>query len=333
MIAKPLLPRWMLAGLAVLLACAGGILQSQAADKVKVVALEGSQLFPVQIMQTKGIAAKHGIEIDLVRVASPTASYTVMQSGDFHIGFGGWLSIAVLRAKGFKLSNVYSMVAYTNDVMVKADSPIKSMAELKGKRLGLFGGANAATTWLFRVLAVKYYGFDPTKDAKIHFGAPPLLIGMLEQGELDAVLILDPFITQLLESGKFRSIANLGDIWREKSGQEPMLVAVTVNEPWAKANPQVTRRFVTAFKEALVYLKTRPEVWPEIAAAMRIKTDKGTRLLHERTAGALIMRWDKKFIEDQYAYAADLYRTFGGNSDIPEKIPEGTFDMSFAPAP
>jgi len=311
---------------------AGGIApDAAAADKVKVVALEGSQLFPVQIMQTKGIAAKHGIEIDLMRVASPTASYTVMQTGDFNIGFGGWLSVAVLRAKGFKLSNVYSMVSYTNDLMVKADSPIKSISELKGKRLGLFGGANAATTWLFRVVSVKFFGFDPTKDAKIHFGAPPLLVGMLERGELDAILILDPFITQLLETGKFRSIGNLGRIWQEKTGQHPMLVAVTVNEPWAKANPDVVKRFVLAFKEALTYLKTRPEVWPEIAKAMRVKTDKGTALLRERTAGALITKWDKKFIDDQYAYAAELYRTFGGQSDIPEKIPEGTFDMSYAP--
>ena len=236
-----------------------------AADKVKVVALEGSQLFPVQIMQTKGIAAKHGIEIDLQRVASPTASYTVMQTGDFHIGFGGWLSVAVLRAKGFKLSNVYSMVSHTNDVIVKADSPLKGMSELKGKRIGLFGGANAATTWLFRVVSVKYFGFAPTKDAKVHFGAPPLLIGMLDRGELDGVLILDPFITQLLETGKYRSIGNPGNIWRDKTGQQPMLVSVTVNEPWARANPEVVKRFVAAYKEALGYLKNRPEVWPGAA--------------------------------------------------------------------
>ncbi len=314
-----------------LAALAAGAAPATAADKVKVVALEGSQLFPVQIMQTKGIAAKHGIEIDLMRVASPTASYTVMQSGDFHISFGGWLSIAVLREKGFKLSNVYSMLSYTNDLMVKADSPLKSIADLKGKRIGLFGGANAATTWLFRVLSVKYFGFDPTKEAKIHFGAPPLLVGMLERGELDAVLILDPFITQLLETGKFKSIGHIGKIWREKSGQEPMLVAVTVNEPWAKANPEVTRRFVAAFREALIYLRNRPEVWSEIAAAMKVKTEQGAALMRERTVSALITRWDKKFIDDQHAYAAELYKTFGANNDIPEKIPEGTFDMSYAP--
>jgi len=317
--------------LAALFVCGVGVASAGAADKVKVVALEGIQLFPMQIMETKGIAKKHGIDVDLMRVASPTASYTVMQTGDFNIGFGGWLSVAVLRAKGFKLSNVYSMVGYTVEMMVKADSPLKSLAELKGKRLGLFGGPNAATTWLFRVLSVKFFGSDPTKDAQIHFGAPPLLIGMLDRGELDAVLILDPFITQLLETGKYRSIGNLGNLWREKTGQHPMLVAVTVNEPWAKANPDVVKRFLVAYKEALIYLKTRPEVWPEIAKAMRVKTEKGARLLYERTESALITRWDRKFIDEQHAYAEELYKVFGAQSEIPAKIPVGTFDVSYAP--
>ena len=302
-----------------------------AADKVKVVALEGSQLFPVQIMQTKGIAAKHGIEIDLQRVASPTASYTVMQSGDFHIGFGGWLSVAVLRAKGFKLSNVYSMVSYTNDVIVKADSPLKAMSELKGKRIGLFGGANAATTWLFRVVSVKYFGFDPTKEAKIHFGAPPLLMGMMDRGDLDALLLLDPFITRLLETGKYRSIAALGKLWREKTGQSPMLVSVTVDETWAKANPDVVKRFVAAFKEALIYLRDTPEAWTELAKGMGIKTDRGVKNMYERTVDNFIIRWDKKLIEEQYAYAAELYKILGRQADFPERVPEGTFDLSYAP--
>jgi len=298
--------------------------------RVKVVAIEGNQLFPVQIMQTKGIADKYRLQIDLVRVAGPQASYTIMQTGDFQIGFGGWLTIALMREKGFKLTNVYSMQAYTNDVIVTNDSPLKTMADLKGKRIGLFGGPTAATSWLFRLQSVKFFGFDPMKESKIHYGAPPLLSGMLERGELDAVLILDPFITRLLETGKFRSIANIGDIWRAKTGQDPMLVAVTVNEPWAQANPAIVERFVAGFKEALTYLKTTPEAWPEIAKAMGVKTDHGAKLLQQRTAAAFITRWDQKFIDEQYAYAAEIIKVFGEAGDVPKQIPDGTFDMSYA---
>ena len=316
---------------AMLLFTGGATSNAKAADKVKVVALQGTQLFPVKIMQSKGIAAKHGIDMDLMVVASPQASYTAMQTGDIQIGFTGWIVIATLREKGFKLTNVYSMISYTNDVMVKEDSPIKSIADLKGRRVGLFGGPNTATTWLYRLIAERFYAFDPMKDSKIHFGAPPLLMGMIDRGDLDAVLVLDPFISQMLETGKYRSVGNLGEIWRQKMNQNPMLVAVTVDEIWAKAHPDVVKRFVAAFREALIYLKDTPEAWGELAKGMGVKTDRGVKIMYQRTADAFIIRWDKKLIDEQYAYAAELYKTFGRQAEVPERVPDGTFDLSYAP--
>ena len=309
----------------------GGVTPAQAADKVKVVALQGTQLFPVRIMQSRGIAAKYGIDMEVLEVAAPQASYTAMQSGDIQVGFTGWIVIASLREKGFKLTNVYPMISYTNDIMVKAGSPLKSIADLKGKRVGLFGGANSATTWFYRLIVQKYYGFEPMKDSSIHFGAPPLLMGMLDKGELDALLLLDPFITQLQETGQYRSIASLAKIWREKTGQSPMLVAVTVNETWAKANPAVTKRFLAGFRDAMVYLKNTPDAWNELAKNMGVKTNRGAKIMYDRTVEAFIMTWDKKVVDEQYAYAAELYKVFGKQADVPDKVPDGTFDLSYAP--
>jgi len=173
---------------------------------------------------------------------------------------------------------------------------------------------------------------DRLVDAAVAaFGAPPLLIGMIDRGDLDAVLVLDPFISQMLETDKYRSIGNLGEIWRQKTNQNPMLVSVTVDETWAKANPDVVKRFVAAFKEALTYLKNTPEAWKELAQGMGLKTDRGVKILYERTADAIIIRWDKKLIDEQYAYAAELYKTFGKQADVPERVPDGTFDLSYVP--
>jgi len=37
-----------------------------------------------------------------------------------------------MRAQGLKLTNVYSMSGYTNEVMVPLDSPLKSIGDLRG---------------------------------------------------------------------------------------------------------------------------------------------------------------------------------------------------------
>jgi NitT/TauT family transport system substrate-binding protein len=322
----------LLAGaLLVVLGPSGATAQPPGAARIRVGVIDGMQLLPMYIVQTRGIAEKYQLQIEQVKAAGPQGLHTILQAGAVQAGFAGWVTIAVLRSQGHKLTNVYSLYGFTNDVMVPTDSPLKSFGDLKGKRVGVFGGPNAASSWLFRLLALKFFGFDPTKESKVHYGAPPLLLGMLEKGELDALMSLDPQIVQMLETGRFRSIGNLGEIWRSRTGQDPMLVAVTVDETWAKQNPAVVKRFVAAIKEAIEYLRAHREVWPELAKSVGIKTEPGAALLHERTVRSFITRWDQTFIDEQYAYAAELVRVVGESAGIPKHLAEGTFDLAYAP--
>ena len=122
--------------------------------RVKVVVIEGMQLFPLSVMQTRGIAEKHQLHIEQVKAPSPQGLHTVLQAGEVNAGFAGWVSIAVLRSHGVKLSNVYSLYGFTNDLMVTVDSPLKGFGDLRGKRIGVFGGPNSANAWMLRLQAV-----------------------------------------------------------------------------------------------------------------------------------------------------------------------------------
>jgi len=298
---------------------------------IKVVALEGMQLFPVQAMLASGIAERHGLRLDLVRMGSPDGVYAVMQTGNFHVAFAAWLNVALLRSRGARITTVYSTSGYTNEVMVPTGSPTRRIGDLRGKRIGVFGGPAAATTWLFRASTLKLFGFDPAKDAQMYYTAAPILLALLEQGELDAILSLDPQITLMLETGRFRSVGSIGSMWRSATGQEPLLLAVTVNEPWAQDNAEVLRRFIAAYRESLDALRSRADLWPELARSAGVKTDQGISLLARRSAQAFVSRWDPAFLEAQHAYAATILQTFGAVDGVPREIPAGTFDRSFLP--
>jgi ABC-type nitrate/sulfonate/bicarbonate transport system substrate-binding protein len=154
---------------------------------------------------------------------------------------------------------------------------------------------------------------------------------LLERRELDAVLSLDPQITQMLESGRFRSVGNVGRMWRSATGQDPLLLAVTVNEPWAREHADVVRRFVAAYRESLETLRRRADLWPELARSVGVTTERGVGLLARRLTDAFVSRWDTPFLEAQEVYAATIRQTFDEAEGVPPQIPAGTFDRSFLP--
>jgi len=310
-------------------AATGGEKSKQAT--VKVIVIDGTQRFPLYVMRTRGIADKYNLKVEETPVSGPQAQFTAMQTGDFQIATTSWFPVVLMRAQGFRFIIVFPVSSYTDDIVVRADSPLKSMADLKGKRIGISGGPASSGTWIFRTEAVRFFEFDPMKEAKVQFGAAPLLIGLLENNELAAVLIQNPQVVRLLETKKFRSLTSFGDIWREKTGQDVMLVTIVMNEDWAKANREIAKRFVAAFKESAEYLKAHPEVWPEVAEQIGIKTATGAKLLQERTAKSLLTRWDKKLLDEQYRYGTEVMKIFGDSEAIPKQIPSDTFDMSYTP--
>ena len=300
--------------------------------KVHLQTLEGTQSFPLAVLSDK-IARKHNIEVVLEKGAGPVGIYTKMKTGDFEVAFGAWLTISIFRSRGLKMKQIYSMNDMsTNRPMVPKNSSIRNYGDLKGKRVGLFAGPTATTTFMFRTLAKKFHGYDPLKEAKLRFGAPPLLWGMLGKGELDAIITLEPFNTKMLETGKFRALPSLGKTWLDRTGQRVLLLTVVANEEWLNQNEDTARRFVKAFKESLEFVRDHPEVWPEIAKKLGVKTAEGRKALYRRVAPAYVMRWDKAYVDEQIKWADTVRKTFGGNiRGIPKKIPEDVWSFKYAP--
>jgi NitT/TauT family transport system substrate-binding protein len=298
---------------------------------VKVIALQGVQDFPLIMMEQQGIAKKYKLKLEKQMVVDPQAEYTAMKLPEFQISFGGWPTIALMRSQGYKVTSIYSVMNYSNDILVKKDSPLKSIEDLKGKNIGVFGGPSASTTLFFRMVGSRFFDFDPLKQANVKFGAPPLLAGMLDRGDLDAVLLLDPVSTQLLDSGKYRTIGNIGEIWKQKTGQNPVFLCVVVNEAWAKANPDAVKRFVSAYKESVEYIKSHDDVWSAFAKQLEIKTAEGTELLRKQIDTAMLAEWNKNLIDEQYKSFAEMNKLFPGIEGIPNEIPEGTFSLDYAP--
>src|ERR1700761_8581943 len=209
-----------------------------------------------------GVEKKYGIAA--AYRGSPTLGglFTAIRGKDVDIGFGGWTAIAQFRGKGLPVTMIFPVGrGVTVDVIVPTASPIKSIDDLKGKKVGSFAGAAGTATVLFRVIASKFNGFDPGKTGDMQFAGPGLLPALLDKGEIEAAVMFDPLAAKLEGSGKYRSIGNLADAYKAGTGDDFLWIGYSTNDDFMKAQPEALTNFTRAWLEAVDYVKTHPEVF------------------------------------------------------------------------
>lgn len=297
---------------------------------VKATTLEGTQSLPLILIEQRKLDEKHGFDLEQDKVAGAEAAYERAKQGSFQLGFGSWLTIALLRGQGFDLTTAYPLSAPTTNMLVQKGADIRSFADLEGKTIGLFGGPSAGTTVLLQVLLDKYYGIKP-EDVKFRSGAAGLLGAQLERGQLDAALIQDPIVEKLIAGGKVRSIGDPALLWRDRTGVLPMQVNVFANEKWAEKNPEVMRSFLAAYQEAKSILMRDDAVWASLAKTVGITDTSSVGLYRDRIRKLLIADWSQPFLDKQSAFVDEVAKTLGDITGFPKKLPEGTFTTEYAP--
>ncbi|MCC6211922.1 MAG: ABC transporter substrate-binding protein [Burkholderiales bacterium] len=286
------------------------------------IVLPGTQWYVAEAMQRGGFFRKHDLEIERKDVASVPAIFTTLKAKAGDIAFSSWIANMQFRAQGLDFIDVFPLTEFHNDVMVRPDSPVRNIADLKGRRVGLYGGPAGGTTAMFKVQAMRFFGLDPERDLKMHFGATPLLAGLLEKGELDAIIVTEPVATELALAKKVRIIANLNDLHRSQTGEGLLSLTITVRREFAEQHPQAVRAFIRAYLDGLAYLKGNGALWEELARHSGITSKEGAELLRSRLEKNYVSRWDAAYIAKQVEFAREIQKVFG-TKYLPEISADG----------
>lgn len=132
-------------------------------------------------------------------------------------------------------------------IVVKADSPIKTIADLKGKRVGF---AKAAGAHYLLLAALEKNGLS-LKDVHPAYLAPSDGRAAFERGALDAWVIWDPFLSAVQRQSAARVLAdgrNLADYQR-------YYVAAT---KFVTVRPDVVKDIVDALQRTGKWVKQSP---------------------------------------------------------------------------
>lgn len=242
---------------------------------------------------------RNGFSLDVLPLASKTATSTALLSGEVDAIVTDWFWVLRQRAEG----RDYVVVPYSTAlgaIMVPAGSPIKSLGDLKGKRIGIAGGP-LDKSWLVLRARVRRLGAgDLAKTAEPVFGAPPLLNEQLIAGRIDALLNFWPYAARLEGMG-YRELVGMPALLAD-AGLEtaPPLIGFVFSEALAARKEQTVSGFVEAVKQANLILRNSDNEWERLRPLMKAGSDAEFTALKTRYRAGILISW-----REQHLRAAD----------------------------
>lgn len=216
-------------------------------------------------IQKYGLDKKYGFDLQLIDFTTPGQQYTMMRGGEVDVAAGNVVDLLRQRKAGNALKAFHSFQTFSNIIVAKPASPIKSFADLKGKKVGEFG--TAFLDWLIiRAAGKKAYDVDLEKDADPVQGAPPLLNQFLARGDVDATLQFSTLTFGPQQAGQQRIVADIQGLLKA-AGFDPRAFYLQwfVSEKWAGAFPEAVVRLDAMIEEAYGKLRTDDSLWPPLA--------------------------------------------------------------------
>jgi NitT/TauT family transport system substrate-binding protein len=237
-------------------------------NTVKVGVLKfGTVSWVLDTIEANGLDKAEGIELDVTPLASTQATTVGLQGGSMDIIATDWLWVSRERTSGADFTFAPFSTAL-GAIMVPPDSPIETLADLKGKTLGVAGGPLDKSWLLIVAYALRTANIDLRTDTTQEYGAPPLLAERAKQGNIDAVLNFWPYAARLEALG-FTQLIGLEEVVRELGAKgEVAMVGYVFNEAWANKNPKAIEGFLKAAAKANELLATSDAEWDRLRPLM-----------------------------------------------------------------
>lgn len=139
--------------------------------------------YPLIVGQELGYFEQEGVRVELAPASEEIPMTAFVTNGDADIAAAGASEVFFAIAEGQQIDVVYdSNHKSVEGTVVPADSEITSMADLKGKKVGLAAQENKA---IFRA-ALKVAGVPHTAVETVIVGGGPTVANALQNGKIDA---------------------------------------------------------------------------------------------------------------------------------------------------
>ncbi len=235
-----------------------------AADKLRIGKSIGSS-FPfsgADLGKAKGFFAAAGIDAEISVFRGDGQMQQALAAGVIDIGFGSGPSMGY-AAKGVPAIAVAAMASEPRNMslVVMKDGPIKTVDDLKGKRIGVTT-AGSLTDWLTRRLS-ESKGWGPAGIDVTAMGEMRTRLAAMKSGELAGSVNSIQETWNLVENGEGRLLATFGDAVPDFHTH-----VIFAQRSLIKNNPELLKRFLQAWFTTTKFMKENREETVKLIAGI-----------------------------------------------------------------
>lgn len=229
----------------------------------------------------KGFFAEQGIDLEVRHFnGGGPETITAAAAGEVEMGSAG-SPVIVGISKGVPIRIVASPLIKGNSFVLLGGPDIKTIEELKGKRIGVSSIGGGAHQSLRRIAASK--GLTPDQYQVLATGTGGTGYASLQSGKVDAIVSSEPWVTKVEQDGVGKVLANASDYYQnyQHSG-------IFATQKFIAGNPEAIRGFLKGYRKSAEYAKSNQDELLALATKELQFDDKLLKALYAKN----IPLWD-----------------------------------------
>lgn len=200
------------------------------------------------VANEKGFFAKQGLSAELVPLQGGPRVIEALTSKSVDFGYSNVVSVIIAHSKGIPIVGVTGGPVETearkaHALLVLESSTIRTPKDLAGKTIAVNALRNIEYVVLRQYLEKNGVDFNSVKVVEAPF---PQMEGVLKNGSVDAVMVVEPFITLAVSHKTARILGHPYTDVRPRN----IIANYIVRQDWLDQNAETARKFSAALAEA-----------------------------------------------------------------------------------
>ena len=205
------------------------------------------------IAKDKGYFEEQGLDVELIKLSGGAKILEALAGNSIDIAFSNVVSVMLANNGGLEFRAITGGPRTNKDhkessLMVLENSGIKSLSELKGKKIAVNTRKNIIELFVLNYLKKNKVNVNDIEFVEVSF---PQMYQVLSSRGVDAVATIEPFVTFSSESG---GVSSLGD-YIVPVYPEVELSTYNVNQKMIDNHPEIVNKIKIAIQKATDFSK------------------------------------------------------------------------------